>query len=124
MFEGIKVRMFLAKIQAELKAQYNDQRFVNRVCQLPSTLEQLGALRTQAYYKDRKEAPFLTVCFILGEAMESDQLSLEDREISASLLAQRLEKVSSDQQFRLAHIMIIGDLEQRVVRWAEQNRNA
>ena len=56
--------------------------------------------------------------------MESEQLSLEDREISASLLAQRLDKVSSDPQFGLAHTMMIEDLEQKVVRWAEYNRNA
>jgi len=27
MFEAIKLRMYIAKIQAELKAQYNDQAF-------------------------------------------------------------------------------------------------
>ena len=46
--------MYLAKIQAELKAQYNDQAFVNRVCQLPDVLDQLGELRTQAYYNGQK----------------------------------------------------------------------
>lgn len=121
MFEAIKLRMYFAKIQAELKAQYNDQAFVNRVCQLPHIMEQLVEIRTKAYYKDQKIAPFLNVCFVLGEAMESDLLTQEDRAICAGLLAQRLEKASSDPHFRLRHIMIFGDLENKVSEWAAEN---
>ena len=113
--------MYFAKIQAELKAQYNDQDFVNRVCQLPSIMEQLGEIRTKAYYKGKKIAPFLNVCFVLGEAMESDLLTQEDRAICVGLLAQRLEKASSDPHFRLRHIMIFGDLENKVSNWAAAN---
>ncbi|MCP5161212.1 MAG: hypothetical protein H6999_12690 [Hahellaceae bacterium] len=121
MCEAIKLRMYFAKIQAELKAQYNDQVFVNRVCQLPHIMEQLGEIRTKAYYKGEKIAPFLNVCFVLGEAIESDLLTQEDRAICAALLAQRLEKVSSDPHFRLRHIMIFGDLENKVSKWAANN---
>lgn len=121
MFEAIKLRMYFAKIQAELKAQYNDQAFVNRVCQLPHIVDQLDEIRTKAYYKGQKIAPFLNVCFVLGEAMESDLLSQEDRAICAGLLAQRLEKASSDPHFRLRHIMIFGDLENKVSEWAAEN---
>jgi len=81
MFEAIKLRMYFSKIQAELKAQYNDQAFVNRVCQLPHIMEQLGKIRTNAYYKGQKIAPFLNVCFVLGESMESDLLTQEDRHL-------------------------------------------
>jgi|SRR5690606_14738854 hypothetical protein len=120
MFEAIKLRMYIAKIQAELKAQYNDQAFVNRVCQLPPIMEQLGEIRTKAYYKGQKIAPFLNVCFVLGEAMESDLLTQEDRAICARLLAQRLEKASSNPHFRSRHIMIFGDLENKVSEWSEE----
>tara|TARA_R110000851_G_scaffold79856_1_gene175851 strand:- start:3134 stop:3478 length:345 start_codon:yes stop_codon:yes gene_type:complete len=113
--------MYFAKIQAELKAQYNDQAFVNRVCQLPHIMEQLGEIRTKAYYKEQKIAPFLNVCFVLGEAMESDLLTQEDRATCAALLAQRLEKASSDPHFRLRYIMIFGDLESKVSEWAAEN---
>ena len=42
MFEVFRLRVFVAKVQAELKAQHNDQKFVNEICQLPSNIEALS----------------------------------------------------------------------------------
>lgn len=123
MFELLKAKIYLAKIQAELKAQYGDQAFVNKVCQLPENLEQLRVLCEQAYYRKDRIAPFLNVCHILGESMSSKSLSEGDREICASLLAQRLQKASSDPQFRLRHIIIFGDLEDKIREWAAESWN-
>lgn len=123
MFELIKARMYIAKVQAELKAQYADQAFVNRVCQLPENLKQLRVLREQAYYKKDRIAPFMNVCHILGESISSKSLPESDREICASLLAQRLQKASTDPQFRLRHIMIFSDLEEKLSDWAAENWN-
>tara|TARA_R110002124_G_scaffold150059_1_gene316374 strand:+ start:559 stop:927 length:369 start_codon:yes stop_codon:yes gene_type:complete len=121
MFEKIKLRIFFAKIQSELIDQYNDQTFVNKICQLPYTMEQLIKVKEEAYYKGQKIAPFLHVCFVLGEGMESDLLTQEERAICAGLLTQRLEKAASDTHFRLKHIMIFGDLESKVTTWAAKN---
>jgi hypothetical protein len=123
MFELIKARVYIARVQAELKAQYDDQAFVNRVCQLPENLKQLRVLREQAYYKKERIAPFMNVCHILGESINSDSLSEGDREICASLLAQRLQKAATDPQFRLRHIMIFSDLEEKLKDWAAEGRN-
>lgn len=120
MFESIKARMYIAKVQAELKAQCGDQAFVNRVCQLPENLKQLGMLREQAYYRKDRIAPFLNACHVLGESMNSGLLSKKDREACASLLRQRLQKVSEDTQFRLRHIMIFSDLEEKIDRFEQE----
>ncbi len=53
--------------------------------------------------------------------MESDLLTQEDRAICAGLLAQRLEKVSSNPHFRSRHIMIFGDLENKLSEWTAEN---
>ena len=113
--------MFIAKVQAEIKAQYNDQSFVNRVCQHTDNVEQLTTLRGQAYYRKEKVAPFLHACHILAESMNNSSFSKEDRSVCASLLAQRLENASSDQAFRMRHIMIFGDLEEKVQEWGRVN---
>lgn len=121
MFESIKARMYVAKVQAELKAQYGDQDFVNRVCQLPENLKQLIVLREQAYYKNDRVAPFMNVCHILGESMNSKSLPEADRQICASLLSQRLQKASSDPQFWLRHVMIFSGLEEKLGEWSTEN---
>lgn len=121
MFEGFKLRLFLAKVQAELKAQYADQQFVNLICQLPSNIDQLNVLREHAYYRNDRIAPFLAVCHILHESLLVDELPPEVKNICAALLAQRLQKASADPQFRLRHIMIFGELEQKLSEWASEN---
>ncbi len=124
MFEGLKLRLYLAKIQAELKAQYDDQQFVNLICQLSSNVEQLNVLREHAYYRKDRIAPFLAVCHILHESLLVDDLPLEVKKICAALLAQRLQKASTDPQFRLRHIMIFGELEQKLSAWTSENELA
>jgi len=124
MFEGLKLRLFIAEVQAELKAQCDDQQLVNQVCQLPTNVEQLNLLRKQAYFRKDKIAPFLATCYILYESLLSEELPFEVKQICAALLAQRLQKASSNPPFRLRHIMIFGDLEQKLSSWAAENNLA
>jgi len=74
MFEALKLRFFISKVQTELMVQHRDQNFTNTVCQLPSNVEQLNVLREHAYYRKDKTAPFMAVCHVLSESMESDIL--------------------------------------------------
>src|SRR5690606_3793542 len=113
----------IAKVQAEIKAQHDDQDFVNRLCQLPEHIEQLDSLRQQAYYRKYPIAPFLNACHVLGEGIDSQSLSENDRKLCAFLLAQRLQKVSSDPSFRMRHIMIFGNLEEKLNQWISNNPN-
>lgn len=47
--DGIKLRFFVAKVQAELKAQYDDQQFVNRICLLPTAYKHQASSILQFY---------------------------------------------------------------------------
>lgn len=124
MFYVFRLRLFIAKVQAELKAQYDDQDFVNRICQIPTNMEALATIKDSAYFRKEKVAPFLAVCHVLGESMYSEDLAQEERTICASLLAQRLEKVDGDPHFRMIHLMVFGDLEEKIMQWASENEIA
>lgn len=124
MFDAIRQRMFFAKIQAELKAQYNDQQFVNRVCQLPPTMRLITESREHAYFEGTKIAPFLYVLIVLGEAANSELLREEDRNLSASLLADRLSKANSNPDFRIAHISVIHEAEESLSKWDQRRTNS
>ncbi|MEO5606704.1 MAG: hypothetical protein ABIR13_03865 [Polaromonas sp.] len=124
MFEVIRQRMFFAKVQAELKAQYNDQNFVNRVCQLPPTMRLIAESREHAYFDGTKIAPFLYVLIVLGEAVTSELLPEEDRNLSAALLKDRLSKANSNPGFRIAHISVIHEAEQKLSTWEEKRAHS
>ena len=120
MFEVLKYRWYLARVQAELKAQYNDQEFVDLICQLPSNQEKLHHLHKHAYYRKEKIAPFMAVCFVLSESLESSVLPHDKKTICAELLGQRLQKISTDPHFRMRHIEFIDELEMKLADWTLQ----
>ena len=119
MFEALKLRFFISKVQAELMAQHRDQNFTNTVCQLPSNMEQLNILREHAYYRKDKIAPFMAACHVLGESLASDTLDIDTRKMCAALLTQRLQKARSERHFHMRHLQIFGDLEQKLEQWVE-----
>lgn len=121
MFEAFKSRIFIAKVMAEIKAQHADLEFIVRLFENTKNIEHLSVIKDQAYYRKDKVAPFIHACHILGESMDNPEFSEEDRKICASLLAQRLEKVSSNPAFRFQHIMIFGALEEKVLDWGRAN---
>ena len=124
MFGFFKNGLFLAKIQAELKGQYDDQYFVNTVCQHPEILEMLMVLKDEAYYRKDKNASFITVCTVLGEVAFSNLFASEVKEVAVSLLAQRLLDVEANPQFRHRHIMIFGRLEQKTYDYLNSKEQA
>lgn len=121
MFERFKLRVFVAKVQAELKAQHNNQQFVNTVCGQPSNIEKLNTLREHAYYRGDRIAPFLATCEVLRSSLRLAELPKDVRQICASLLAQRLQKAATNPSFRLRHISLFGDLEEDLSQWAREN---
>lgn len=119
MFDALKLRIFVSRVQAELIAQHKDQQFVNAVCQVDETLEGLNEIRKNAYYRKDKIAPFLSVCYVLGEGLEAGSLSTKTREVCADLLFDRLCKARSDPYFHMRHFQIFGDLESKLSAWRE-----
>lgn len=114
MISLIKNWWFVAVVKAELLAQHKNQQFVDRICHLPDNRATLEIIRKEAYYRGTKIAPFLAACGILGDSLEMDSFSVEDRRLCAALLAQRLLKVSGDEDFRFRHLLLIGGLEDKL----------
>ncbi|MFT6141769.1 MAG: hypothetical protein ACJAXN_003004 [Psychromonas sp.] len=117
MFEALKLRFFISKVQAELLAQHRDQDFTNTICQLPSNMEQLNLLRKHAYFRKDSMAPFMAVCHLLGESIESDSLEIEIKNTCAALLTERLQKAKTDLKFHRRHFNIFGNLERKIAPW-------
>lgn len=121
MFAVIRMYLYMMRVQAELKGQHNEQAFVNLVCHRPATIEDLRTLREEAYFRTDKIAPFMGVCRVLSNALTDLDLPFDARRTSASLLAQRLIRIGNDPQFRLRHLMIFGELEEKLRDWMEAN---
>lgn len=121
MFKLIRTYLFQMRVQAELKGQYEDQAFVNRICHAPDAVKEIYEISVNAYFKKDKVAPFLTACQILNLGMKNDAFDHKTRSACAALLAQRLQRVESNPQFRLRHLLIIGEFEERVRNWAAEN---
>jgi hypothetical protein len=123
MFEVLRLRFFISKVQEELLAQYLDQDFTKTICQLPSNMEQLNLLRKHAYFRKDSMAPFMAVCHVLGESLASDTLEIEIKNTCASLLAERLQKARTDLKFHRRHFKIFANLERKLAQWFE-DKNA
>jgi hypothetical protein len=121
MFQAVKNRWFVAKVQAEIMAQHDDQHFVNHICQLPNNIEQLIFMNEHAYFRRDAVAPFIAACHVLCESLSQAEVSDQHKIICAGLLAQRLQKVSSNAQFRLKYLMIFGKMEEDFANWAQAN---
>jgi hypothetical protein len=119
MFETLRLRFFISKVQAELLDQHRDKNFTKTVCQLPSNMEQLNLLRKHAYFRKENIAPFMAVCHLLGESLESDTLEIEIKNTCAALLTQRLQKAKIDLKFYRRHFQILGNLERKLAQWSE-----
>lgn len=121
MFSYITRRFFIAKIQAEIIAQHNDQKFVNTVCQTPEIIETLNVIQQHAYYRKDKNAPFLIACFVLGEGLASNSFDEETKSLCAKLLIQRLTKARGDPHFQMRHFSLFSDLEEKIDLWFQEN---
>ncbi|ABM03891.1 hypothetical protein Ping_2148 [Psychromonas ingrahamii 37] len=119
MFEALRLKFFISKVQAELLAQHLDQNFTKAVCQLSSNMEQLNLLRKHAYFRKDSMAPFIAVCHLLGDSLASDTLEIEIKKTCAALLAERLQKARTDLKFHRRHFRIFGHLERRLAQWIE-----
>jgi hypothetical protein len=116
-FDELRFRYFLAKVQAELKAQHYDQQFVDLVCHLPSNLELLMLLRDQPNYRKDSLLPFLAVCSILGASLSIEDFSKDVKMTCAELLEQRLQKADSNLPFKSRHETLLIHLENRLTAW-------
>lgn len=122
MFDVLRLRIFVAKVQAEIKAQHNDQGFVNFVCQQPDVIEELNRIRKNEYYRSLKIAPFLAACKVLAMNAYAQDSPLEIKMLSATLLQSRLRKARANPEFYEIHQMAFDEIEDLYHAAIEDNR--
>jgi hypothetical protein len=134
MFEVIKFRWFISKVQAELKAQIDQgdfhdrkgrlvysQGYVNLICQVPENLELLKELRENPKFVNPQYDLQIFVSHVLASSLNSDQISMYDKEFAGVLLAQRLIKARSGNVIRRLFESEIREFERIALNFKEQN---
>ena len=106
---------FYSAVQAELKAQFGDQSFVNRVCQTDAATKQI----MEDYYPNRAKIPgpkkmrhFVVVCEVLTQRLELKDLEETDLSACAKLLRDRYHKVTSNPH-------VLASIPNQVAHWDE-----
>lgn len=90
MFSYLKAMYHQSKIQAELKAQIHEQTTVNAICHHPESIEIIAVCSTDAYYRKRKDAPFLTTCTVLMRTLKDESVPMVLRKTAWRLLNERV----------------------------------
>lgn len=96
MIEYLKSRFFFAGVQAELKSQYDDQQFINRVCQTDCAIKIIEGYwyqkRGDIYPTTMKY--FIVCCDILSGRLKERDLPIKDLHTCADLLKTRLMQIA------------------------------
>ncbi len=116
----LKLRMFIAKVQAEIMAQCGNQELVNKICQYPEIIEELDVIRRTSYYRKDKNAPFLTACYVLGSALDVYYFDDDLKKKCLYLLISRLNKARENPHFSQRHFHIFSDLEEKADSYIEK----
>ncbi|SUB83054.1 Uncharacterised protein [Pragia fontium] len=117
MFNSIVLRFRIAKVQAELKAQHNDQRFVNEICQDYNSVNIIDFYFQDSLFRKRKDAGFLVVCAILAKAICLKNIDDPNREICYLLLRDRVDRINSDSQYASQNSDILSDCNLALKAW-------
>ena len=115
MFKHIKNRMFQAKIMAEIKAQYDDQAFVDSIFFTELATEHLEALRTSAYYRNDIEASFIHGCHILRLGIVDESLNSDIKTTCYELLNERLARARSNPAIWQKHAGIFKEMQELIL---------
>ena len=117
MFNAIILRFRVAKVQAELQAQINNQALVSHLCQLPVSVELIDFLYRNAYYRKRKDAAFLIVCALMVQIINEISSDIEDRKASYLILKERYERLKCNRHYCIENFLVVGDCEEAIILW-------
>ncbi|MFT4271677.1 MAG: hypothetical protein QM578_11750 [Pantoea sp.] len=96
-------------------AQIHNQEIVNRLCQLPSSIEQIDWLYRKAYYRKRKDVNFLIVCNLLANILNSEISTDEEKMLAFVILSERFDKMTKDAEYCHQNFILVGDFEQALL---------
>ena len=122
MFKRLKTKWFLSKVAAELKAQYDDQEFVNRVCYSEAAISMVEQWTKHPHFRKDKLAPFLTVCMLLDIAIES--MSETDKQVSIPLLQVRLVQAYNNPPFYAQYSGILDMIKENLIKNCDVSEEA
>lgn len=98
-------------------AQIHNQEIVNRLCQLPASIEQIDWLYRNAYYRKRKDVNYLIVCNLLANILNSEISTEEDKMLAFVILSERFDKMTKDNEYCRQNFMLVGDFEQALLNY-------
>lgn len=90
MFGFLRTQRFVAGVKDNLRVQYDDPAFIDRLCSLCSGRD-LDISRIHAEFKGAKY--FIVACGVLERAIEGEQLSHEDTKQATTMLSERVQRV-------------------------------
>lgn len=111
MFNYLKAMYHQSKIQAELKAQIPEQATVNAICHHPESVKIIAICASDAYYKKRKDAAFLTTCSVLMRTLQDESVPMELRKTAWRLLNERYQRIQLNQGYRTENFLLVADFE-------------
>lgn len=111
MFSYLKAMYHQSKIQAELKAQIHEQTTVNAICHHPESIEIIAVCSTDAYYRKRKDAAFLTTCSVLMRTLKDESVPMVLRKTAWRLLNERYQRIKLNQAYRIENFLLFADFE-------------
>lgn len=94
-FDYFKRRALLAKVAAELKAQCNDQSFVNEVCYSSPGVHVIAELADGRFRVKNRLREFMIVTFLLAETMCVIGVPVAIKSACIELLNQRRARIQS-----------------------------
>ncbi|MDU7047098.1 MAG: hypothetical protein E6326_24645 [Enterobacter roggenkampii] len=111
MFSYLKAMYHQSKIQAELKVQIHEQTTVNAICHHPESIEIIAVCSTDAYYRKRKDAAFLTTCSVLMRTLKDESVPMVLRKTAWRLLNERYQRIKLNQAYRIENFLLVADFE-------------
>ncbi|CAB3754912.1 hypothetical protein [Paraburkholderia humisilvae] len=110
MFTAIRARWFEARVRAELKAQHNDQAFVNAAFKRLDIAREMERMRGSALARGKPGA-FLIACKVLAINAADPENDPVTQMLCASLLSARLQKARSNPSFHDAFSGYLDEVE-------------
>lgn len=119
MFNYLKAMYHQSKIQAELKAQIHEKTTVNAICHHPESIEIIALCSTDAHYRKRKDAAFLTACSVLMRTLKDESVPMALRKTAWRLLNERYQRIKYNHAYLIENFLLVAEFEYALEEYAE-----
>ncbi|WP_241184784.1 hypothetical protein, partial [Klebsiella grimontii] len=81
------------------------------ICHHPESIEIIAVCSTDAYYRKRKDAAFLTTCSVLMRTLKDESVPMVLRKTAWRLLNERYQRIKLNQTYRIENFLLFADFE-------------